>query len=384
VSDYQIILLGNYAPARQPSMLRFAEMLRDGWHRRGRPVFLLQPDPWAGAHAPAGTLKWAGYVDYYLRFPPRILRQAALAGWNPGQPTVFHICDHSNSPYLRGLRGRHVALTCHDLLAVRGARGEPTYCHASRLGKVLQEIILRYLGRVPAVACDSSATRADFVRLTGRSHDPRVVVIPLALNAPFAPLDSAAAAARLARFPGLLEAPYVLHVGSGLERKNRAGVLRALALARRRWAGRAVFAGAPLTPAELTIARAFSLTKDCIVEIPDPTNDELSALYSRAHALVYPSYAEGYGWPVLEAQACGCPVTCSNATSLPEVAGSGALLHPPEDAHGFANDIMALTNPTLRQTQIRAGFTNAARLSADAMFDAYANLYEQTLAAPPA
>lgn len=380
MNDYQVVLLGNFAPARQQSMLRFAEMLKSGWRRRGVNVFLIQPEPWASVCVPARVRKWAVYIDQYVRFPAQIAQLATATGWQPATPTVFHICDHSNSIYLRGLRGRHVVLTCHDLLAVRGALGEATYCPASPTGRILQQTILAYLRRTPWVACDSEATCADFRRLTGRSDDSRVVTIPLALNAPFAPIPAADLAARLAKFPGLLETPFVLHVGSGLVRKNRAGVLRSFALARPRWPGRLVFAGEPLNESEKKVLHELRLPADSVIEAPNVSHEELAALYSGAQAMVFPSYSEGYGWPVLEAQACGCPVLCSNVTSLPEIAGPAGWLFAPDDARGFADALVALSNPTLRATHVAAGLANAASFSEARMFDAYARLYQQALA----
>jgi glycosyltransferase involved in cell wall biosynthesis len=96
--------------------------------------------------------------------------------------------------------------------------------------------------------------------------------------------------------------------------------------------------------------------------------------------MIFPSYSEGYGWPVLEAQACGCPVLCSNVTSLPEIAGPAAMLFAPDDAQGFADAIVALSNPTLRAAPVAAGLANAASFSEDRMFDAYRQLYQRALA----
>ncbi len=361
-------------------MLRFAEMLQTGWRQRRVPAFLVQPEPWLGKKAPGRLHKWAAYVDQYVRFPGRAAKLAKKAGWNSAQPTVFHICDHSNSIYLRGLGGRRVVLTCHDLLAVRGALGEPTYCPASRTGKYLQAMILSNLRRTPWVACDSAATAADLRRLTGRGNDPHIETIPLALNAPFVPVPTLVAGNRLAKYPGLLDAPYILHVGSGLVRKNREGVLRSLALAREYWKGRVVFAGEPLQEREKAVARELKLPDDVVREIPHPEHDELVALYNRAHALVFPSYCEGYGWPVLEAQACGCPVICSNVTSLPEVAGDAGILLAPDDHGGYADAILSLSNYGERSQRIAAGIANAARFSEARMFDAYAKLYQRALA----
>jgi glycosyltransferase involved in cell wall biosynthesis len=359
-------------------MLRFADLLLSGWHRRGISAFLIQPEPWAVLRVPPALRKWAGYVDQFVRFPARCLQLAANAGWNPQLPSVFHICDHSNSLYLRALRGQSVVLTCHDLLAVRAARGEPTYCHVSPTGRLLQASILKNLRRAPWVACDSNATRADFLRLTG-CPGAQVETIPLALNASFSRLPTIEVSARLAKFPGLLDTPYLLYVGSNEMRKNRAGILQSFALARPRWPGRVVFAGEPLDETERALARRLDLPASSIVEIPRPPHDELEALYNGAHALIFPSYAEGYGWPVLEAQACGCPVICSNTTSLPEVAGAGAWLRAPDDHRGFAEAILALADPAARAELIAAGHTNVAQYSEDKMLDAYGNLYQRAL-----
>jgi len=365
---------------RQQSMLRFAEMLRSGWQRRGLEVFLVQPEPWASLRVPGNVRKWAAYIDQYVRFPLCIAQLAAAQGWQPTRPTVFHICDHSNSIYLRGLRGRHVVLTCHDLLAVRGARGEATYCPASSTGRILQKIILAYLRRVPWVACDSQATCADFRRLTGRNDDAQVVTIPLALNAPFAPVPKSELAKHLVKFPGLLDKPFILHVGSGLPRKNRTGVLRSFALAQMRWPGRLVFAGEPLNESEKNVLQDLKLPAGDIIEATEVSHEELAALYSGAHAMIFPSYSEGYGWPVLEAQACGCPVLCSNVTSLPEIAGPSAMLFAPDDARGLADAMVALSDPTLRAAQVTAGLANVASFSEARMFDAYTQLYQRALA----
>ena len=62
--------------------------------------------------------------------------------------------------------------------------------------------------------------------------------------------------------------------------------------------------------------------------------DELPALYRHAACLVFPSLFEGFGMPVLEAMACGCPVVCSNTTSLPEIAGDAALLGRSDESRG--------------------------------------------------
>ncbi len=91
---------------------------------------------------------------------------------------------------------------------------------------------------------------------------------------------------------------------------------------------------------------------------------EVPYLYHGASVLVYPSYFEGFGMPVLEAMTCGCPVVCSNTSSLPEIAGNAALLVPPDDPSQIAEKIyLLLTDTSLRKALIAKGKQQAAKFS---------------------
>ena len=80
--------------------------------------------------------------------------------------------------------------------------------------------------------------------------------------------------------------------------------------------------------------------------------------------LVYPSLYEGFGLPILEAMACGCPVICSNVSSMPEVAGDAAWLVNPEDACDIATAIdSVVADSDIRRSLIRKGFKRSAEFS---------------------
>lgn len=104
-------------------------------------------------------------------------------------------------------------------------------------------------------------------------------------------------------------------------------------------------------------------TSGSVVHMLQLSDEELSTAYSGAVALVYPSKYEGFGLPVLEAIACGCPViTCPNA-SIPEVAGSAALYVNDEDVNGLTDALCDVQKPNVRNSLIAAGWEQAKKFS---------------------
>jgi glycosyltransferase involved in cell wall biosynthesis len=375
-----IILLGNYPLDRQESMLRFRDLLQSRLTADGYTVESVQPEGYLGhLGTMGGAAKWLGYLDKYIVFPLGLLgRFSHLREKHLGRKIVVHICDHSNAVYAVLVRRWFpVVVTCHDLLAVRGALGEDTDCPASGLGKKLQEEILSGLKKAHEVICVSQATRGDLIRLGGAEMARRSEVIPLALNYDYGAMSRDDAMAVLARSGIELEyRGYVLHVGSGLKRKNRAALLLSVAKIRDTWPGKIVFAGEPLSAAEREQARTLGVGER-VMEISRPDDATLHALYSAAHALIFMSRAEGFGWPILEAQISECPVICSNRTSVPEVAGEGALVHDPADDAGIAADIQRLQEPAFRDNVVALGLKNARSYSSERMMRGYEDVYRR-------
>jgi glycosyltransferase involved in cell wall biosynthesis len=366
-----VLLIGNYALDQQHSMQGFGELMLGGLRAAGVEAELVRPGPVLGKIFGArGFGKWLAYIDKYILFPfvlrPRLRRA-----------DIVHICDHSNALYIPHRRSRPFVVTCHDLLAVRGGMGEQTDCPASFTGRFLQRWILRGLRRADAVVCVSQATAIDAERLVQQANPrTKIDIVPLALNFDYrkVPTDEARSALRsLANFD--VNLPFALHVGSNERRKNRAGVLRIFARVKDKWNGRFVFAGA--LDQELTdLAKSLGL-HGRIIEIKNADGATLRALYNCAVALVFPSRFEGFGWPIIEAQACGCPVICSDAGPMPEAAGEAGLYHPVDDEEGFAADLLRLTNSQERAVWSERSLRNAAKFSRDTMIARYLQIYRQ-------
>ncbi|MFL6569467.1 MAG: glycosyltransferase family 4 protein, partial [Chthoniobacterales bacterium] len=366
-----VLLIGNYAADRQQSMQRFSTMMLRGLQEAGIAAELMSPLSLFGKFRAGGNFvaKWLAYVDKFILFP-RHLKRALARG-----VSVVHICDHSNAMYASDCGKTPVVVTCHDLLAVRGALGEDTDCPASATGRILQRWILRSLARANAVACVSRATLADAKRLLPHNRRPQLSVITSGLNYPFRKISEEEAIARLRACPQLDTAkPFVVTVGSNLRRKNRDGVLRIFARTKDQWDGQLVFAGEAMTPELHSLGEELGVSPR-VVEIAEPDSSVLEALYSRATALLYPSRFEGFGWPIAEAQACGCPAICADRAPLPEVAGEAGLFHPVEDEHAFAADILRLNDPAEHARWSAKSLRNAEQFSTTRMIGEYIDLY---------
>lgn len=353
----RILLVGNYALDRQSSMLRYAEFLRSGMIERGHQVETIRPrSVFGNLVRNSGVRKWLGYIDKYLVFP------LALRSRSRGFDLV-HICDHSNAVYLPHAKGGAASVTCHDLLAIASAEGRFPQQTISFTGKMQQRWIRGHLARARSVVCVSRNTAQEFAELVCRDTG-NVAVIPN-------PLSFAGGAAspqsveRLRAALGLTAGEtYLFHVGGNHWYKNRPGVLRIYRALREilpasgRAAPRLVMAGEPFTEEMRSLIGRGGLEAD-VIEVVQPSDDDLRTLYSGALALLFPSLYEGFGWPIIEAQSCGCPVITSDRAPMTEVGGDSVVYIDPGDEAAAAAYIAAHLDdlPLLRE----AGERNVSR-----------------------
>ena len=396
------MLLTNYAPDRQESMLRFSAVLAAELPKHGFEIEVLAPRAIVGGRGSlhSGTGKWLAYVDKYLLFPRTLARRVRRAG----PDTLFHICDHSNAVYTRFVEHRPHLLTCNDLLAIRAARGEFPAIHIGRSGRVLQSAILRGIRRASFATCISAATRRDVLRLAGLPPE-RVTVTHMGFNHPYRRMElSAARASVAAMLPEAMRdgvrsgaTRFVFHVGGNQWYKNRLGVLALY---------EALRAGAPperSVPVLLLAGQKWSAEvaarvassarlQDAVFALEDVGNAQLEALYSAAECLFFPSLAEGFGWPIVEAQACGCRVVSTQDVPMTEVGGTGPLYLELDEVRAEnldgvqrgARKIAALLaeGEAEAASRIAAGHANIAHFTTDGMIAKYVDLYREILSAP--
>jgi glycosyltransferase involved in cell wall biosynthesis len=380
----KVLLVGNLPEDRQESMLRFTSLLDSGLSARGHEVTCLAPSlrlaRLALPYRYRGLPKYLGYFDKFVLFPRRLRRHIAQA-----RPDIVHIVDHSNAVYAEAASAAPVLVTCHDLLQVRAARGEVPRQRVSGFGRRYQMWILRSLARARRIACVSAKTQLDVLRLTGLSDD-RVSVVANALNYPYQTLPHALARERVAQLaiahriePARFSAGsggFLLNVGGDQWYKNRRGLLAIYAELRRRImpTPALVMVGTPLSADDAAEVAMLGLSTH-FMSFSSVTNDQLEALYGLAEGLIFPSWEEGFGWPIAEAQACGCPVFTSNRPPMTEVGGTGAVYFDPNDPKQAANAI-ALAWPK-RAEQRRRGLEEAPRWKPETMLAGYETIYRE-------
>ncbi len=369
-SAMKVLLVGNYEFDGSTSMRIWAAALDRELRQAGIEVELIAPRPILGKLKPSahGIGKWLGYIDRFVFFPSALHAAAAKAD-------IVHLCDHGGAMYAPMIHGKPVLVTCHDMIAVRGARGELPELRSSSLGKFLQRWICDGLQRTTRVACVSRATCDDAARILKTSAN--LCVVLNALNYPFQPLEASAVDRRLAGL-GAIHAPFVLHLGSNLAYKNREGVLRVFAKASAGTNLQLLIAGEPLNQDLLRMAHVLQI-EDRIVQVVSPHVTVTEALYNRAACLLFPSRYEGFGWPPIEAQACGCPVVASDIPPFAETLRQSAILKPVEDEAGMADAIRMLVSDTNFRDQLRqSGFENVStRFQTARMIGEYVSHYRE-------
>lgn len=322
----RLVLLRHPDFMRSQSMPRFAQMLETAYRSRGHEVTVHAPRALLRRRVRRGTLaKWAGYVDQYVLFPIELRR---LIARSPAD-ALFVFCDQALGPWVPLVRHRPHVVHVHDLLALRSALGDIPENPTSRTGRLYQRYIRRGFRQARHFISVSNKTREDlhrFGRIAALSSD----VVYHGLLYPYAPLERGEAVRRLsgAGWPAPAEG-MLLHVGGGQWYKNLAGIIALYSVYARGTASALPLWCVGPPPNDVVLAALRGLPASArVVFTGGLDNPTLHAVYASARALLFPSLAEGFGWPLIEAQACGCPVLTTDEAPMSEVGGPAARYLP--------------------------------------------------------
>jgi glycosyltransferase involved in cell wall biosynthesis len=252
-----------------------------------------------------------------------------------GDYDLFHLVDHSYSQLLHDLPARRTVVTCHDLDTFRCLL-EPEQEKRPRWFQAMARRILTGFQQSAHVICNSAATRDQLLHYRLFPPD-RLSVIHIGLSPVFTSLADPEADAEAARLlePGSPNEIRLLSVGSTIPRKRIDILLRVFAAVREDLpAARLIRVGGALTEAQLQLARDLGVEESVSI-LPFVNSDVLAAIYRQSTLLLQPSESEGFGMPLTEALACGCPVLASDLASLREVGGTVCSYCPVGDVDAW-------------------------------------------------
>lgn len=289
--------------------------------------------------------------------PLRVLAESTWMAWRTRRDhcAVVHHAG-GTMPVLRTAPG---IVTLHDLQPLSSPE---------RFGLVKRTYIRlvapRSLRAADAVVCLTRFTADDAVHRAG-VHEERIRLVPCGVDDPGAATDRARGAELLDRL-GLSDRPFIVYPAITYPHKNHATLVAAFAaLASTRPELRLVLTGGsgPAEPVLSATIAAYGVG-DRVVRTGRIPEADLDLLYRSANVMAFPSLYEGFGLPVLEAMARGCPVVASEVGGVPLVAGDAAVLLDPLDVAAWADALGGvLDDPAARTVLVRRGFERVRRFT---------------------
>lgn len=309
----------------------------------------------------------------------------------------FTYFDPFSSILLKKLE-RPVIVTVHDLIPLVF----PKHFSAGIRGRINLEKQKRVLKHAAKIIVDSRASKKDVVRLTGINQD-KIQVVYLAADKVFGPIEDKKQLEKIRQKYNLPQ-KFILYVGDINWNKN----LLTLLLARKKINIPLVIVGKQAKEIELLREKTKQIANgprdflrkllnkshpqlghlDLLVKefqqegvrrLGFVSNEDLSSIYNLASVYCQPSFYEGFGLPVLEAMACGCPVVSSHGGSLREICGKAAIKINPDSAEDITEKIKQVLemNENERKNLVRKGFSQAKKFSWEKTSRETIKIYEQ-------
>jgi glycosyltransferase involved in cell wall biosynthesis len=384
----KIILFAHPSFLGSQSMPRYANMLKDGMIKKGHEVQMWKPKACFYKLPLKGVLKkWLGYLDQYLLFPLEV----KLKLRHCDKDTLFVFADQALGPWVPLVIDRPHVVHCHDFLALKSALGSIPENKTSSTGKIYQNFIRKGFSEGKNFISISQKTKED-LHLLHQGKIETSAVCYNGLNRSFELLDRELSRTILSNHLQLdLSHGYVLHVGGNQYYKNRKGVIEIYSA----WRSTSplnlpllLVGETPSTELEKT-AQNSPFSKG-IHFIKDFGDAYINMAYSGASCLLFPSLDEGFGWPIAEALASGCPVITTDVAPMTEVGGQAGFLIPRRPlSQKLVNDwaligaiqiskIIALSDGE-RQLCLNLGFEQVKKFDAALSLDKIEQFYQFVL-----
>jgi glycosyltransferase involved in cell wall biosynthesis len=288
-------------------------------------------------------------------------------------------CDiyHLPCPGVIGLYTGKLIVTIHDLIYKT--------CSQSQMPQTT-ELTEKYMQAIAAkadkIVCISENTRRDLHTFLDIPLEKTCVIyngVDQSMFYPFSPQERLEAASQLKALG--IDKPYVLYVGTIEPRKNLTGLLESFALLKSRkvFPGQMVVAGMTGWMAENIegLVKQLDIQTD-VIFTGFVSDGQLRLLYNMAELFVFPSFYEGFGFPILEAFSCGAAVITSQTSSCAEIASEAALTIDPKDTKALAQAMeQVLTDKTVKGLLRQAGLKRAKEFSLERMAQETLAVYQR-------
>jgi glycosyltransferase involved in cell wall biosynthesis len=280
---------------------------------------------------------------------------------------VNHITDHSYGLLALFLDANKTVVTCHDLIPLEYNK------QSSALGKIRFWLNILAMKKAKNIVAVSESTKKAILKYL--DHKGKITVIYNGVDSTFRPLSIEKKKMIRSDLKIGQKEKLLLHVGSSYPVKNVMIILRVLL---RLKDYRLIKIGA-LNKDDIAFIKKNGLEKR-IVNFKNIDTERLNGIYNIADIFIFPSFAEGFGLPVLEAMSCGVPVICSNTSSLPEVGGTAASYFDPNDEDEILELIKEIdSHEELRKDMINNGFAQIEKFSWDKHASKLLQLYGKIL-----
>jgi glycosyltransferase involved in cell wall biosynthesis len=296
-------------------------------------------------------------LNRFLDYPLWLRRQA-------GGFDLFHLADHSYSQLVLELPPGRTIVTCHDLDSFRCLL-EPEKEKRPRWFQAMARRVLRGFQQAAHVICNSGATRDQLLHYHIVPPE-KLSVIHVGVQPVFSPASNPGADAEAARLIGPNSAGEIrlLSVGSTIPRKRMDILLRVFAKVRAKLtSARLIRVGGPFTEAQRQLAAELGI-EEHITILPSVSGDVLAAIYRLSTLLLVPSESEGFGMPLTEALACGCPVLASDLAVLREVGGPACDYCAVGDVEAWTRAVLSLVGESSRRSQVSGFWPERAKAQA--------------------
>ncbi len=301
---------------------------------------------------------------------------------------IYHITDHGYGNLIPFLPENKTVVTFHDALLPNLAAKKIPVSKVPRTAVLAQNYSLSLMSRAACVMADSEFSKEEFLKYCLGSRREKTVNVPLGLRSFFLELEDLSAREELRRKMNI-KGIAVMAAGRNDPHKNMEGTARALRGLKDLLGGEPVSlvkTGSDLTAEQKQLMASLGLLEDYRYT-GSIASEDLPAVYRACDALAFLSFYEGFGFPALEAMACGLPVVASNCASLPEVVDEAGLLVDPSDEKAAARALFqVLRQVKLRQDLIDKGKKRAAGFTwektARAALQIYRGLHKSNKEAP--